>query len=227
MRYLLLLICAGIFGQQASIAQDVKKQQSKIGLVKVIDFSAEAPDYDPSVRLVEAAPAPAGTYQIKKYLVDSIRSAEQVNSGGSQFKTEAPAPALMQAFDGNVSAGTPNDNDMCIGNNGFIISVVNSTLFVYDTTGKIRKTGSLAFFAKELGSLDRSFDPRVSYDPNHDRYIAVFLNGVLSTDNTPIVAFSQTNDPTGSWNFYQLPGNPFGDTSWSDYPIISISDKDL
>ncbi|MHB1279123.1 MAG: T9SS type A sorting domain-containing protein [Bacteroidia bacterium] len=208
-------------------AQDARPQIGKIGLKKVIHFSNEAPDYDPSVQQIEKIPAPAGDYELKKQYLDSLRKAEGKKSGFREQKTAAPAPALGLVFNGNVSSGTPNDNDMCIGNNGFVISVVNSTLFVYDSTGKVKKTGSLAFFAKELGTLDRSFDPRVSYDPNHDRYIAVFLNGSTSATNTPIVAFSQSNDPTGAWNFYQLPGNPYNDTSWSDYPIISLSGNDL
>ncbi len=211
----------------SSTAQTAEIIPGKIALKKVINFSIDAPDYDPSIQTIETAPSPAGNYQLKKAYIDSIRSASTKTKGAMQRKAPAPAPTFEFEFNGNISAGTPNDNDMCIGNNGFIISVVNSTLFVYDSTGKIKKTGSLAFFAKELGDMDRTFDPRVSYDPNHDRYIAVFLNGSTSSTSTPIIGFSQSNDPTQNWNFYQLPGDPLGDDSWSDYPIISISDKDV
>ena len=208
-------------------AQNATSVPGKIALKKVINLSVDAPDYDPSIQTIEAAPSPGGDYHHKKAYVDSLRAASTKTKGTMQLKNAATAPEFEFEFNGNISAGTPNDNDMCIGNNGYIISVVNSTLFVYDTTGKIRKTGSLSFFAKELGDLDRTFDPRVSYDPIHDRYIAVFLNGSTSATSTPIIAFSQSNDPTANWNFYQLPGDPLGDTSWSDYPIISISDKDV
>jgi len=208
-------------------AQDAQPIHGKIALKKVINFSIDAPDYDPSIQTIEAIPSPGGDYQYKKAYVDSLRAASYKTKGNTQFKAPAPAPKFEFEFDGNVSAGTPNDNDMCIGNNGYIISVVNSTLFVYDTTGKFKKTGSLAFFAKELGTLERTFDPRVSYDPNHDRFIAVFLNGSTSATSTPIIGFSQSNDPTANWNFYQLPGDPVGDSSWSDYPIISISENDV
>ena len=216
-----------VFLCSLSYAQNAKPIHGKTPLKKVIHFGMEAPDYDPSIKRVEAAPKPAGPWELKKHFVDSLRLAQGKKTGNAQFKTAADAPEIEIEFNGNISGSTPNDNDMCIGNNGFIISVVNSSLFVYDTTGKLKKTGSLGFFAKELGNLDRDFDPRVLYDPNHDRFIAVFLNGNTSTTNTPVVAFSKSNDPTGEWNFYQLPGNPLGDTSWSDYPIIGISDKDL
>lgn len=210
-----------------SYAQDAVPVLGKTGLKKVISFSEDVPDFDPSIQQIQRVPAPAGDYETKKNFVDSLRRAEGKKAGFPQQKTASPAPAVASVFNGNISSGTPNDNDMCIGNNGFVISVVNSSLFIYDSTGKIKKTGSLSFFANELGNLERAFDPRVSYDPNHDRYIAVFLNGSTSATNTPVIGFSQTNDPTGAWNFYQLPGNPLNDTSWSDYPIISISDKDL
>jgi hypothetical protein len=67
----------------------------------------------------------------------------------------------------------------------------------------------------------------VIYDPKADRFILVFLQGSTSEDTRIITGFSQTNDATGKWNFYAIPGNVFGDSSWSDYPIISLSENEL
>ncbi|MEX2597907.1 MAG: hypothetical protein WEC59_13360, partial [Salibacteraceae bacterium] len=39
--------------------------------------------------------------------------------------------------------------------------------------------------------------------------------------------FSQSNDPAGNWNVYELPGNPLNNSSWFDYPHIGISENDL
>lgn len=216
-----------MLGSVTALAQQATPVKGKIGLGAVINLSLEADDYDPSLTQMEAIHAPKGEYQEKKRYVDSLRRAEGVKPGGVLGKTAGQAPDLVFEFNANMSGGTPNDNDMCIGNNGFIISVVNSSLYVYDSTGKIKKSQSLLTFGKNLGTLDRAFDPRVLYDPIRDRFIAVFLNGSTSSTSNPIIGFSQTNDPTQAWNLYMLPGNPLGDTSWSDYPIISISDKDL
>jgi hypothetical protein len=49
----------------------------------------------------------------------------------------------------------------------------------------------------------------------------------VSYESEILVGFSQTNDPAGNWNVYTLNGNSFNDSTWSDYPIISLSDKDL
>jgi hypothetical protein len=61
-----------------------------------------------------------------------------------------------------------------------------------------------------------------------DRFILIFFSGTTSSTTTKIiVCFSKTNDPTAQWNVYSLNGNPLNDTTWSDYPIVTISDKDL
>jgi hypothetical protein len=87
---------------------------------------------------------------------------------------------------------------------------------------------SLSAFSDTLGIPDGDFDPRVRYDPVHDR----FCLGILETVFTPetsyiIVAFSQTNDPTGIWNLYALPGNPKDNNRWTDYPMIALTQEEL
>ena len=42
-----------------------------------------------------------------------------------------------------------------------------------------------------------------------------------------ILAFSETNDATGNWFQYILPGNPFDDGTWSDYPMITFTDTEF
>lgn len=55
----------------------------------------------------------------------------------------------------------------------------------------------------------------------------IILNGYTWQTSKIIVGFSQTNDPTGAWNLYKLPGNPLNDSTWADYPVIGISNEDL
>lgn len=198
--------------------------RSKTPIQKVVNLSEDAPDYDPQILTIQAMPSPGGDYKKNKAYVDAL---PRHNTGNRQYKAQGAAPEVALEFQGNTGGGTPNDNDMCIGNDGKIISVLNSSLRMIDSNGATLLSRSLAFFANSVGSLNRAFDPRTLYDPIHDRYIVVFLNGNESTTNNPVICFSQTNDPTGDWNCYLLPGNPFSDTSWSDYPIISISDQDL
>ena len=96
------------------------------------------------------------------------------------------------------------------------------------------KCGWQNLFNKSLTSLFSTVgvyswisDPRVIYDPATDRFILVCFSGDVSNESTILLAFSQSNDPTGSWNTYTLTGNPLNDSTWSDYPILAITDKDV
>jgi len=71
------------------------------------------------------------------------------------------------------------------------------------------------------------YDPKVLYDPDMDRFIAVCLAGTDDQHTFAIIGFSQTNNPTGNWNLYKITGNPFKDTTWSDFPIIAIGKNEL
>ena len=147
---------------------------------------------------------------------------------------EASSPIVQRNFEGNIiGGGGPNDNDMAISDGGKVVSVINSIIYVFDINNL-----SAAPWKKSLGSFSLSkivndafnnykYDPKVIYDPNADRFIISYLNGVKDNTSKAIVAFSQTNDPTGTWNIYILSGNPLSNTLWSDYPMISITKEDF
>ncbi|OYU94858.1 MAG: hypothetical protein CFE21_14310 [Bacteroidetes bacterium B1(2017)] len=175
---------------------------------------------------IKAAPSPLNDFQAKKQALDAQRA---LATKGAVFNKKAPAiaPSVTRSFNGNVTQGTPNDNDFCIGNNGMMISCVNTNLNIYNDTGKMVTGKTLQVLGQALGTLNRTYDPRTIYDPVADRFIVVFLQGSSSVDTRIIVAFSTSNDPSKTWNLYQLPGNITGDSSWSDYPIISLSNDEL
>lgn len=203
----------------------------KLPLAKTIDFATQIADYDPKLVLIErAAPEPLNETKLKKRDLDSKR-VDWLNTHQKTKlyyqKTTAPSPSLLTNFNGNVTQGTPNDNDVAISNGGRIVSVVNQNLYIYNDSGKFLLSRSLATFANVLGQLNRTFDPRVIYDPISDKFILVFLQGSTSADTRIIVAFSKTNLPEGAWNFYTIPGNVTGESAWSDYPIISLSESEL
>lgn len=198
---------------------------------------SQLPD-DWSFTLVNEAakdiPEPGGYDKQLKREVDAARQAFIRNN--PKFKTTgantAPLPQNQQVFTANSSNGTPNDNSVAISNNGKIVSVVNTNVRIYDENGNsLMPSRSLSGFSTvtggQLGTLNRTYDPRVIYDPNADRFIIVYLQGVSSSDSRIIVGFSQTNDPVTNWKWYALQGNRWGDSTWFDYPIVSISQKDL
>jgi hypothetical protein len=138
-------------------------------------------------------------------------------------------PGVMRNFIGNpYNNRVPNDNDLAISNAGQLISVINSTIYIYDVNAdSILRTFTLDAFAQPLGLPHSKYDPKVVYDPLADKFVMVFLNGFLDSTSRIIVAFSQTNDAAGNWNVYALPGNPLNNSTWSDYPVIGISTHEL
>lgn len=179
----------------------------------------------------EAAPSPVMRSADVKQKIDAQRKRTIVKSKTSYITSpDDVKPELNDNFNGKPigNAGIPNDNTMAISNGGIIISAINTTVTILDEKGEMLKFRSLSgIVAGQLGVLDRFYDPKVTYDPETDRFILVFLEGSLSTDTRIVVGFTETNDPTGDWNFYALNGKPLGGATWSDYPIIAHNSTDL
>ncbi len=131
-----------------------------------------------------------------------------------------------------LTGSIPSDNTLAISKNGLLATAYNSALVVQEA-----RTGAdlfpntfvgLGLIALEFATGQSNFfDPKLMYDAQNDRFVLVFLR-----DNTPgrslvIAAFSQTNDPSGAWNTYALPGDPEGDSIWTDYPAIALSNSEL
>lgn len=178
----------------------------------------------------DLAPEPwTTTGQLKKQL-DANRSRRFKQSHHKyQEKPEDIKPIVDASFVGLTAVpGIPNDNNMAISNDGKIISVVNSSFSILEEDGMYVRYYSLERIVDgQLPNLNRTYDPKVTYDPVADRFILVFLQGSTSADTRIIVGFSETNDPAGKWHFYAVDGNPFTGTTWSDYPIIGMSKDDL
>jgi len=176
-------------------------------------------------------PEPKGYSKELKSAIDKQRLIHLMNQAKNKTTSvnTVTAPSVDRVFTGNGSNGTPNDNSVAISNGGKIVSVVNTNVRMYDETGaSINTYKSLAAITtNQLGILNRTFDPRIIYDPMADRFIMIFLQGDSSNDSRIVVGFSQSNDPASTWKFYSLEGNRWGNGTWFDYPIVSISKKDL
>lgn len=228
----LFLLLLSITSISISQAQVVKTNGTSDKATVVLMNDPSRVDFFPSLIYLDQHPLPAAAYGNKKQELDrlrAIREAELKEQGIPQQKTRglAPNPVEIKGIQGNIASGVPNDNDIAVSNSGIVISVVNSNMRVYDDTGKVLGNTSLTSLTSSIGTFSWISDPRVIYDPKEDRFILVCFSGSVSTSSTILVGFTQTNNPMGAWNFYTLNGNSFNDSTWSDYPIIAISDKDL
>lgn len=185
-----------------------------------------------SLRDKEEAPKPFTSMAKVKAEVDARRAAFMDVKSKTEYATtsEEIEPTVLDNFNAKPlgGAGIPNDNTMAISNDGIIISAINTSVTILDSDGNMLLFRTLAGIVQgQLGLLNRFYDPKVTYDPVADRFILVFLEGSLSDDTRIVVGFTETNDPTGDWNFYALNGKPLGGNTWSDYPIIAHNNEDL
>lgn len=223
-----------------SFAQQIfyKTQFFNTGKAVVTNLSAIREDWMPYLQNIEK-PAPGSNRAMllslkeemrKKYPLKENRNYYKDNNSNSVYTAQAPSPLIKKNFEANTQdSGWPLDNDMAISNDGKLISVTNSVIYIYDIKkDTLLLTKSLDAFASSLKPLNRNkFDPKVIYDPIEDRFIITFLCGSTYQISNSVIAFSQTNDPTANWNLYKLPGNPLNNNLWSDYPMIAITEKDF
>lgn len=179
------------------------------------------------------APKPLSNVDDIKAKLDANRKRKQ----NFQHKSRSYKPPFdslkllnSEGFKGDITGnpGIPNDNAIAVNNEGVVISAVNSHIHVLDKNGEellFKRLNIIGMF--DIGILDRTYDPRVLFDPIEEKFILVFLQGSNSQDTRIIVGFSETSDPLEAWNFYQIDGKPTGGQTWSDYPIIAHNKEDL
>ena len=110
-----------------------------------------------------------------------------------------------------------------------MVRVRNSTIGVYDYSkdSLLFETTLFRFYRPTAILPGSKYDPRALYDPVADRFIVLYLSGNTWENSKIIAAFSKSNDLADGFNIYQIDGNPLNDSTWSDYPHISINRDDL
>lgn len=226
--YTLLFFLPVVLNAQ-KITCDVQRNGS-VALFHSINASDPSiEDWEVNVTNIRQQPVPASDYSNNKSALNQNRLSKFYDAQKyrlSKSGSAAPGPIITNSFMANPAQGTPNDNHIAISNSGKIVSVVNTNIRMYDESGTQLQSKTLIGFAN-LGIGTNVSDPRVLYDPWEDRFIIHYFAGTTSSTTKLIVAFSQTNDPTGNWNIYQLSGNYLNDSTWSDYPIVALNDKDF
>lgn len=147
---------------------------------------------------------------------------------------KAEQPKVQIGFSGNAwGGGTPNDNTLAVSNGKMLLSAVNSNIYMFDLNHEEKpdslvKNVSFNAFASTVQEVStHQYDPKLTYDPDEDRFIFVFLAGSTSSSSDIVLCFSSSNNPLDDWYMYTLPGNPLNDTSWFDYPAMNLTKNEL
>ena len=129
----------------------------------------------------------------------------------------------------DFSGGIPNDNAMAISKDGILCAAVNSVFWAQDIhTGNLVMPSPVGLFnLRQMASgssFENYYDPKLIYDPTHDRFVLVFLKDNDAANSKIIVCFSSTNNPADPWHVYRLDGNPMDNNRWTDFPAVALSE---
>ena len=114
----------------------------------------------------------------------------------------------------------PPDQALCVGN-GYVVESVNTALRVFDNSGSpltppiaLNQLFGLApeiIRSNPLVFGDFTSDPKCYYDVDTNRFFLTLLQlgvepttGDFTGDSSIMIAVSQTNDPTGTWDIYSF-----------------------
>ena len=141
----------------------------------------------------------------------------QTSSSGRQAESTAATSLLGVVFPGPAD-GVPPDSQIAAGPS-HLVSVVNSVVAIISKSGNILSTTGLnSFFQSLVGNGCGCFDSRIVYDQNEGRFI--LSTSMRSSTSAVLLAVSQTSDPTGAWNKFEI--NP-STTNWYDFPTLGLS----
>ncbi|MDX1909871.1 MAG: PKD domain-containing protein, partial [Saprospiraceae bacterium] len=162
----------------------------------------------------------------QKRLSDGKSDPSLSENGGAENSVVDPYVTLD--FKGNTYNGwTPTDNSVAVSDDGYIVSVVNSSLMFATDDGTVLLEESFDSYLDFLNLTGSYFDPRVIYDPIEDKFIMVVLSGNSPSNSNVVIGFSTTSDPTDTWWFYVYDGDPTNTNKWFDFPSIGVSATEI
>jgi len=147
-------------------------------------------------------------------------------------KARPPLPiglGLLSDFEGRDNGAQPDgflhrppDPTVAAGPNN-IMTVVNSTIDIYNKAGGLVLESSLASWFASLTPPGGPFDPKVVYDAQSGHWMMIALASDFSAQSVFLLSVSQTADPTGAWWNYSIDSvSTLGFKSWGDYEDIGF-----
>ena len=195
--------------------------------------SVDLADLGPSYAYVEylQMPKPGGE-AYHRFLEEQKRKAELRfplrDYVPVQPRSLVEPPEVLNTFSGNSwTAGIPLDNHLALNRDEQVVSVVNTHMLVAGPTGIWQESYNLDDFWAGLGEDEFYFDPRIIYDPEADRFVLVMMQDYDCAGSNITFAFSDTNDPTGTWHLYSFEGCPNADDTFADYPMFALTENEL
>ena len=230
MKFRFFFLLSTVLCGYVSVAQQPRRYTAPLLGTTVLRDTFEK--YDATVRSMELPEVEGELEQarLQKVKEASAKLFPRKHTKTANKTTAASMPVLASNFVADSLSGIPPDNYMAISVAKKAVSVINGTIAIHDAlTGSYLYRRTLGNFSRAIGLNsfnDYRFDPKVIYDPEADRFICVMLNGI-NQYNYIVLGFSDTNDPAAAWHFYAFYGDYRHDTTWFDYPAISITKNEF
>jgi hypothetical protein len=146
----------------------------------------------------------------------------------------AGTPIFVNGFTANTTSSSPPDNTVAVNTLGHTVSLINSNLRIYNTTGGSLYYKSLySFFNLFLVPGQDTFvndlcDPKILFDCENKRFIAFVMTCDAVASNSKIMfAFSKEENPLNGWNVYTFEADQFNVGAWFDHPRLGINGFDV
>lgn len=216
-------------------------------LVNIADPSTFAPDNFGAQLFNLELPSPDGlSYRSflmqQKILAKAYWEANLSGPNRTEHDRNVPQPIIgnegfiptRKLTNGSIQtliAGIPSDNTCAISKDGIMLVGINSHIYAYNThtNEPVFENHNITLSAifSPTPTLASLYDPKIIYDPEHDRFILTFLKDSSPNTSRVIMCFSSTNNPADPWYVYELPGNPLDNNRWTDFPCLSITEDKI
>jgi len=166
--------------------------------IREIDPDRILPEFQPDA---EAAPEP-----------DEAPAARSATRGLTDLSLADNFSAL-----GDPNTAIPPDTMGAAGPN-HLVTMLNTQVGIRNKTGgSLSVVGLSTFWTSGTGLTGDPFDPTIYFDSLSDRWIATCVADAFSSSSAVFFAISDTDDPTGSWSFYEFDADP-SNGIWADFP---------
>jgi uncharacterized repeat protein (TIGR01451 family) len=221
---------------------DMFKRRSWLAFIAVIALTglrgaAQSPQTNQQSVPVEGVPGPAAPPRVTAAPALQQPQAEEGASlpmiGG--IASIGLNVEVSRLFGANGSGSIPPDTEGNVGPN-HIVEFINGNFEVFDkTTGASIENRSLAnFWSVKVGipptNNGRIFDPKIIFDHSSGRWFAssedsaidADMDGVNEVSNNFYIARTDTDDPTGDWDFVTVVADSVGGIDFHDYPQTGL-----
>ncbi len=133
----------------------------------------------------------------------------------------SPAPAQSFAALADDESSIPPDTQGTAGPSHLMVTLNSEVRIQNKSDGTEASTVTLDDFWTSTGATG-TFDPKVAYDHMSGRWIFVAMSDKRDAASSLLIATSDTNDPTGTWDLYRVDADDT-DTIWADYPSLGYN----